>query len=76
MVQHRWRDSPEVIARLIDKDSVKTWSSKDIVIKPNEACAIIVDGKVKDILTETVMKNQVGGFGRWLGGENGLGCDR
>ncbi|MCS5534971.1 MAG: hypothetical protein NZ802_03870 [Candidatus Poseidoniales archaeon] len=74
MVQHRWRDSPEVIARLIDKDSVKTWSSKDIVIKPNEACAIIVDGKVKDILTETVMKNQVGGFGRWLGGKLGLGA--
>ncbi len=74
MAQHRWRDSPDVIARLIDKDSVKTWSSKDIVIKPNEACAIIVDGKVKDILTETVMKNQVGGFGRWLGGKMGLGA--
>ena len=74
MAQHRWRDSPEVIARLIDKDSVNTWSSKDIVIKPNEACAIIQEGKVKDILTETVLKKQVGGFGRWLGGKLGLGA--
>ncbi|MDP7001635.1 MAG: hypothetical protein QGH90_07005 [Candidatus Poseidoniaceae archaeon] len=74
MAQHRWRDSPDVIARLIDKDSVTTWSSRDIVIKPNEACAIMKDGKVEDVLTETVMKGQVGGFGRWLGGKLGLGA--
>ena len=74
MAQHRWRDNPDVVSVLIDKGSVSSWSSKDIVLKPNEACAIIQDGKVKDILSETVMKNQVGGFGRWLGNALGLGA--
>jgi len=73
MTQHRWRDSPDVVARLIDKDRIISWKSKDIVLKPNEACAIIQDGKIRDILTETVMKNQVGGFGSWLANSMGLG---
>jgi len=73
MTQHRWRDSPDVVARLIDKDRIISWKSKDIVLKPNEACAIIQDGKIRDILTETVMINQVGGFGSWLANSMGLG---
>lgn len=73
MVQHRWRNSPDVVARLIDKDKIITWKSKDIVLKPNEACAIIQDGKIRDVLSETVMKGQVGGFGTWLANSMGLG---
>ena len=73
MAQHRWRDRPDIIARMIDSGSIQSWSSKDIVLKPNETCVILADGKVQDILSETVLKNYVGGFGRWLGGKIGLG---
>jgi hypothetical protein len=58
---------------MIDSGSIRSWSSKDIVLKPNETCVILADGKVQDILSETVLKNYVGGFGRWLGGKIGLG---
>jgi hypothetical protein len=34
---------------------------------------IIADGKVQDILSETVLKNYVGGFSRWLGSKLGMG---
>lgn len=73
MAQHRWRDRPDIIARMIDSGSIQSWSAKDIVLKPNETCVILADGKVQDILSETVLKNYVGGFGRWLGGKIGLG---
>jgi len=58
---------------MIDSGSIQSWSSKDIVLKPNETCVILADGKVQDILSETVLKNYVGGFGRWLGGKMRLG---
>ena len=73
MAQHRWRDRPDIIARMVDSGSIQSWSAKDIVLKPNETCVILADGKVQDILSETVLKNYVGGFGRWLGGKIGLG---
>ena len=73
MATHRWRDSPEVIARMIDSGSIKSWSVKNIVLKPNETCVIMADGKIQDILSETVLKNYVGGFTRWLGSKIGLG---
>ena len=73
MAQHRWRDSPEVIARMIDSGSIQSWSVKSIVLKPNETCVIMADGKIQDILSETVLKNYVGGFTRWLGSKMGLG---
>ena len=73
MAQHRWRDSPEVIARMIDSGSIQSWSVKNIVLKPNETCVIMADGKIQDILSETVLKNYVGGFTRWLGSKMGLG---
>ena len=73
MATHRWRDSPEVIARMIDSGSIQSWSVKNIVLKPNETCVIMADGKIQDILSETVLKNYVGGFTRWLGSKMGLG---
>ena len=73
MATHRWRDSPEVISRMIDSGSIKSWSVKNIVLKPNETCVIMADGKIQDILSETVLKNYVGGFTRWLGSKIGLG---
>ena len=73
MAQMRWRDSPDIVARMIDSGSIQSWSAKDIVLKPNETCVIMADGKVQDILSETVLKNYVGGFSRWLGSKMGLG---
>ncbi len=73
MATHRWRDNPEVIARMIDSGSIQSWSAKNIVLKPNETCAIMANGKIQDILSETVLKNYVGGFTRWLGGKMGVG---
>jgi len=73
MTTHRWRDSPEVIARMIDSGSIQSWSAKNIVLKPNETCVIMADGKIQDILSETVLKNYVGGFTRWLGSKMGMG---
>ena len=73
MVQHRWRESPEVIARMIDSGSIQSWSARNIVLKPNETCVVMADGKIQDILSETVLKNYVGGFTRWLGSKIGVG---
>ena len=73
MATHRWRDSPEVISRMVDSGSIQSWSAKNIVLKPNETCVIMADGKIQDILSETVLKNYVGGFTRWLGGKMGMG---
>ena len=73
MATHRWRDSPEVIARMIDSGSIQSWTVKNIVLKPNETCVIMADGKIQDILSETVLKNYVGGFTRWLGSKIGVG---
>ena len=73
MATHRWRDSPEVISRMIDSGSIQSWSAKNIVLKPNETCVIMANGKIQDILSETVLKNYVGGFTRWLGSKMGMG---
>ena len=73
MATHRWRETPEVIARMIDTGSINSWSTKNIVLKPNETCVIMADWKIQDILSETVLKNYVGGFTRWLGSKLGVG---
>ena len=73
MAKHRWRDSPEIVARMIDSGSIQSWSAKNIVLKPNETCVIMADGKIQDILSETVLKDYVGGFTRWLGSKMGVG---
>ena len=73
MVQHRWRESPDVIARMIDSGSIQSWSARNIVLKPNETCVVMADGKIQDVLSETVLKNYVGGFTRWLGSKLGVG---
>ena len=73
MTKYRWRDRPDILARLIDTGGIQTWVSKDIVLKPNEAVTIISDGKIHDTLSETVLKNFAGGWGRWVGARMGLG---
>lgn len=74
MANHRWRERPDVVARLVETGSIGGWSSRNIVLKPNESVAILADGKVQDIVTETVLRDYVGGFSRWLGAKLGMGA--
>ena len=65
--KYRWRDNPNVLARLVNANNIKTWKAQEVVLKPNEACAFIVDGRIGDIITEKVVSNLGGGFNRFLG---------
>ncbi len=72
MANYRWRDSPDIVARLVNADKIQTVSTQQVLLKPNEACALIVDGRIGDILTETLLKSMAGGFSRWLGDKMGV----
>ncbi|MEC8541374.1 MAG: hypothetical protein VXY53_06015, partial [Candidatus Thermoplasmatota archaeon] len=65
--QFKWRDNPNMLAKLIDANNLNTWKAQEVVLKPNEACAFIVDGRIGDILTEKVVGNIAGGFNRFIG---------
>ena len=68
----RWRENPNVLAKLIDANDLNTWKAQEVVLKPNEACAFIVDGRIGDILTEKVVSNIAGGFNRFIGDMMGI----
>ena len=62
----KWRSNPNVIARLVDGNDIKTWKARQVVLKPNEACAFIIDGRIGDIVSEKVVRNFGGGLGRHI----------
>jgi len=68
----KWRNSPNILAKLVDANNINTWKAQEVVLKPNEACAFIVDGRIGDILTEKVVGNVAGGFNRFLGDMMGI----
>ncbi len=72
MSNYRWRDRPDIVARLVNAENIQTFATQSVLLKPNEACAMIIDGRVGDILTETNLANMAGGFGRWLGDKLGV----
>ena len=72
MANYRWRDSPDIIARLVNADKIQTLATQQVMLKPNEACALIVDGRIGDVVTETLLKSMAGGFSRWLGDKMGV----
>ena len=72
MTDFRWRDSPDTIARLVNAENIQTLSTQQVMLKPNEACAMIIDGRIGDILTETLLKSMAGGFTRWIGDKMGV----
>ena len=72
MTDFRWRDSPDTIARLVNAEKIQTLSTQQVMLKPNEACAMIIDGRIGDILTETLLKSMAGGFTRWIGDKMGV----
>ena len=62
----KWRSNPNIIARLVDGNDIKTWKARQVVLKPNEACAFIIDGRIGDIVSEKVVRNIGGGLGRHI----------
>ena len=62
----KWRSNPNIVARLVDGNDIKTWKSQQVVLKPNEACAFIIDGRIGDIVSEKVVGNIGGGLGRHI----------
>ncbi len=72
MTNYKWRDSPDIVARLVNADKIQTLATQQVLLKPNEACALIVDGRIGDVLTETLLKSMAGGFSRWLGDKLGV----
>jgi len=72
MSDYKWRDSPDVVARLVNADKIQTLAKQQVLLKPNEACALIVDGRIGDVLTETLLKSMAGGFTRWIGDKIGV----
>lgn len=73
MKRYRWRTKPQILATLVDTGGIKSWVSKDVVLKPNEAVTVIANGKIQDTLSETILSNYTGGWTRWLGGKLGMG---
>tara|TARA_B100000674_G_scaffold47605_1_gene32867 strand:+ start:5030 stop:6250 length:1221 start_codon:yes stop_codon:yes gene_type:complete len=70
--RYRWRDSPNILAKLVDANNLNTWKTQEVVLKPNEACMFLVDGRIGDILTEKVVNNIAGGFSRFIGDMMGV----
>lgn len=62
----RWRSNPNIVARLVDGNDIQTWKARQVVLKPNEACAFIIDGRIGDIVSEKIVRNIGGGLGRHI----------
>ena len=62
----KWRSNPNIVARLVDGNDIQTWKSQQVVLKPNEACAFIIDGRIGDIISEKVVSSIGGGLGRHI----------
>ncbi|MCH1423380.1 MAG: zinc ribbon domain-containing protein [Candidatus Poseidoniaceae archaeon] len=66
MENFKWRSNPNIIARLVNGNDIKTWKARQVVLKPNEACAFIIDGRIGEIISESVVRNIGGGLGRHI----------
>lgn len=62
----KWRSNPNIVARLVDGNDIQTWKSQQVVLKPNEACAFIIDGRIGDIISEKVVSSIGGGLARHI----------
>lgn len=56
----RWRESGEVIARIIPKDQIPGFSKKEVIINPGEVAVLLKDGRIEDTLTQTRLAVQKG----------------
>ena len=57
---YRWRSNPTILARLVNANDIQTWKAKEVILKPNEACAFIIDGRIGDIVSEKIVRNSGG----------------
>ena len=66
-LQRRHYSNPNILASLVDANNIQTWKSQQVILKPNEACAFIIDGRIGDIISEKIVRNVGGGLGRFIG---------
>ena len=51
---YRWREEPDIIARFVhDKELPK---NTPIVLRPNEVCVVLENGRISGIVTQQVMR--------------------
>jgi len=68
----KWRKDPNIVARLVDGKDITSLTSRRVTLKPNEACAFIIDGRIGDIIDGAVIGNIGGGIVRKIGDFVGL----
>ena len=67
MSKYHWRESPDVVARLVNLDKIQTYFSRQVTLKPNEAAVFLVEGKIGNAITGKTVRDIGGGFSRFLG---------
>ncbi len=73
-IEH-WRDTNDILAKLVDKRDIRGYATKDLILDPGEAAVLIVDGRIEDTLTQTRLKRVGGGWKGWLGRKLNVGKD-
>jgi len=58
----QWRDNPQTIARLVDRNTMGGFFKQKTILPPNEACLKIKNGKVVDFFTQEKVKRMGGGL--------------
>ena len=67
MSKFHWRETPEIVARLVNLDKIQTYFSRQVTLKPNEAAVFLVEGKIGNAITGKTVRDVGGGFSRFLG---------
>ncbi len=73
-IEH-WRETNNILAKLVDKRDIRGYATKDLILDPGEAAVLIVDGRIEDTLTQTRLKKVGGGWKGWLGRKTKMGKD-
>ena len=67
MSKYHWRNSPDIVAKLVNPDNIQTYLSRKVTLKPNEAAVYVVEGKIGNAITGKTVRDIGGGFARFLG---------
>ena len=73
-IEH-WRETNNILAKLVDKRDIRGYATKDLILDPGEAAVMIVDGRIEDTLTQTRLKKVGGGWKGWMGRKLKVGKD-
>lgn len=63
---YKWRNKPDILARIIDGNEITTWRSQRVTLKPNEACMFIINGQLSPVFSDQNINQIGGGFPRFL----------